>query len=441
MGNFSRRAVSLCHAPLARGRGALRWQRAARRPSRARTALHDRRGRRGRPPLARPAFALWGDHALAAEQETWPIEGTALALRLRRVDAAERVGRRDRRKAPWWALGIAAAVHAVLLIIAFALPPTPIALAYRANTSIADPPRQWAVSAWSHGAWPGATRQPIPAAKAGRSPARPAKGRAHRAARRRKATTSLGLRHRRRPVAVPDATAVARALVQKLTLSTGTDAALASVFGQKDALGADPTAALRGLSGSPLAEGYGLSGLALQGAGRGGGGTGAGAIKTSLRTTGGGTGYGVTCGSGYLRGGRRARARGLRGGCALGSIYGSGYIGSNGMDGPPIVVACSRGTSGRGCVPLQGNLDKELVRRVVRQHINEIRYCYQRELSLVPSLAGRVVVKFVIGAGDRVTSSRLSSPRSATPTSSAASCTPCGAGSFRDAATAGATSS
>jgi TonB family protein len=49
-----------------------------------------------------------------------------------------------------------------------------------------------------------------------------------------------------------------------------------------------------------------------------------------------------------------------------------------------------------------GGLDKELIRRVVRSHSAEIRYCYELALSREPELAGRVMTRFVIAADGAV---------------------------------------
>lgn len=46
-----------------------------------------------------------------------------------------------------------------------------------------------------------------------------------------------------------------------------------------------------------------------------------------------------------------------------------------------------------------GSLDKSLIDAVIKRHMSEIRYLYQRELIKNPSLSGEIVVKFVI-AGD-----------------------------------------
>ncbi|MEM7154143.1 MAG: AgmX/PglI C-terminal domain-containing protein [Myxococcota bacterium] len=46
---------------------------------------------------------------------------------------------------------------------------------------------------------------------------------------------------------------------------------------------------------------------------------------------------------------------------------------------------------------VEGELFPDIVRRIVRAHINEIRYCYNQGLQQHPTLEGRVVVQFVIG--------------------------------------------
>jgi TonB family protein len=49
-----------------------------------------------------------------------------------------------------------------------------------------------------------------------------------------------------------------------------------------------------------------------------------------------------------------------------------------------------------------GALDMETVRRIVRQHNNETKYCYEKQLITRPDLAGRVTVKFTIGGSGAV---------------------------------------
>jgi hypothetical protein len=45
---------------------------------------------------------------------------------------------------------------------------------------------------------------------------------------------------------------------------------------------------------------------------------------------------------------------------------------------------------------VSGDIDKEVIRRIVRQHLNEVRSCYNQALSRNPNLEGRVVVQFTI---------------------------------------------
>jgi TonB family protein len=52
---------------------------------------------------------------------------------------------------------------------------------------------------------------------------------------------------------------------------------------------------------------------------------------------------------------------------------------------------------------VHGKLDKDIVRRIVRAHINEIRHCYNKALVDDPAEKGRVVVRFTIDATGHVT--------------------------------------
>ncbi len=58
---------------------------------------------------------------------------------------------------------------------------------------------------------------------------------------------------------------------------------------------------------------------------------------------------------------------------------------------------------------VDGYLDRETIRRVMRQHRREIRDCYQRELQRNPDLAGRVVVFFTIDPAGSVAQARIES--------------------------------
>jgi len=62
----------------------------------------------------------------------------------------------------------------------------------------------------------------------------------------------------------------------------------------------------------------------------------------------------------------------------------------------PTVVICGRHEDGTSCVVSEGGLDKALIRRYIRRHLDEVRYCYEKELLATPGLAGTVVAEFVI---------------------------------------------
>jgi pSer/pThr/pTyr-binding forkhead associated (FHA) protein len=151
-----------------------------------------------------------------------------------------------------------------------------------------------------------------------------------------------------------------------LRASTGAWNSPTSPFGRDTALGNDPMSALGALMGDQIGENFGFGGLGLRGTGRGGGGTGEGTIGLgNLGTIGHGGGGGD--GNGYGRGaggfsGRTARVPRIRAGNA----------------------------------DVRGSLSKEVIRRVIQRHINEVRFCYEQQLNQRPDLAGRVVVQFVI---------------------------------------------
>jgi TonB family protein len=162
-----------------------------------------------------------------------------------------------------------------------------------------------------------------------------------------------------------------------LQQTTGAWNSPTSPFGRDTALGADPMSALGALMGDQIGENFGFGGLGLRGTGRGGGGTGEGTIGLgNLGTIGHGGGGGD--GSGYGRGaggfsGRSARVPRIR----------------------------------QGAADVRGSLSKEVIRRVIRRHINEVRFCYEQELNSRPDLGGRVTVSFIISSSGAVQSSTV----------------------------------
>lgn len=116
--------------------------------------------------------------------------------------------------------------------------------------------------------------------------------------------------------------------------------------------------ALGSLQGSSEGSNYGFGGLGLRGTGRGGGGTGEGTI-------------------------------------GLGNL---GTIGGGSNNAPRIVMARPQVSAG---------LSSEIVRRVVRRHVSELRQCYEPELSNDADLEGRLVLEMVIDPQGRVSSASV----------------------------------
>ena len=57
-----------------------------------------------------------------------------------------------------------------------------------------------------------------------------------------------------------------------------------------------------------------------------------------------------------------------------------------------------------GSAEIKGSLDKTVIQRVIRRHVNRIRHCYEKNLQVSPSLAGKITVRMVIGIDGKVTS-------------------------------------
>ncbi len=60
-----------------------------------------------------------------------------------------------------------------------------------------------------------------------------------------------------------------------------------------------------------------------------------------------------------------------------------------------------------GGVVIVDGFDRDLIRQVVHAHRAQVRYCYERELQRVPSLAGKVGVRFVISPDGTVRSAQV----------------------------------
>ena len=151
----------------------------------------------------------------------------------------------------------------------------------------------------------------------------------------------------------------------------------AHLFGTEGALGNQAEDNMGKLMGDSVGPGYGIGGLGPLGTGRGGGGTGDGIGVGPLGTISDGCCGGR--GKGYAR---MARLRDLKK---------DHYV-------PPVRLKKPE---------VQGCLSKSIIRRIVRRHLNEVKYCYTRELQMKRDLYGRLVVKFTIASTGQVVASTI----------------------------------
>jgi len=151
-----------------------------------------------------------------------------------------------------------------------------------------------------------------------------------------------------------------------------------SPYGADRALGMDIASAYGALTGDQVGANFGFNGLGMVGTGRGGGGDGRGTYgQGRLGTIGGGAGTGS------------------------GNGYGDGVADLSGTLHPHVPVVRA------GTADVHGALSAEVIRRTIRRHVNEVRFCYEQELGSRPDLAGRVTVSFIIGQSGAVQSSAM----------------------------------
>lgn len=167
-------------------------------------------------------------------------------------------------------------------------------------------------------------------------------------------------------------------------------------------VGSDDEDVWGGLVGTEVGEAFGAGGLGLVGTGVGGGGTGPGYGEALSMTQAaaelGNLGSGLS-GTGRGGGGTGEGTIGLGNtgliGKGSGGGSGSGYGrgGGEGFGGRGVRVPRVRQAKAR----VSGSLDKDVIRRIVRAHLNEVRSCYLHGLGRDPSLRGRVSVQWSIG--------------------------------------------
>jgi len=166
----------------------------------------------------------------------------------------------------------------------------------------------------------------------------------------------------------PNSKDQARLIAQKIFGGKGPNG-VATLFGT-NGLGGALQAALGGIKGTTVGDAGGVLGMGLKGSGGGGGGT------------------GNTLGIGSVG------TKGVAGG--QGS-YGTG-VGLGGKKSADIAIAASE-------PEITGSIDRELIRRVVRSHLDQLKYCYEVQLTKNPKLSGKVAVKWVVTEQGTVSSS------------------------------------
>jgi TonB family protein len=132
---------------------------------------------------------------------------------------------------------------------------------------------------------------------------------------------------------------------------------------------------------------------------------------------------GTQVGSAWGAGGIDSVGTGQGGGGTGDRILGVGHLNTFGGKGGPCggsrcdLVVGRLDTHRRAAVPdiipgvadVRGSLDKEIIRRIIHRHLNEVRFCYEEQLAHQPHLGGRVGVQFTISGRGQVITSVLQS--------------------------------
>ena len=176
----------------------------------------------------------------------------------------------------------------------------------------------------------------------------------------------------------PNSKDQARLIAQRIFGGKG-NAGIATLFGRAG-LGGSLQAAMGHMTGSTVGDAGGVLGMGLKGSGGGGGGT------------------GNTIGIGAVG------TRGVAGGEGK---YGTG-IGMGKKASADISITNSD-------PEVTGSMDPELIRRVVRSHHDQLKYCYDNALTKNPKLTGKVSVRWIITEGGTVASSNVVNTTTNTP--------------------------
>lgn len=176
----------------------------------------------------------------------------------------------------------------------------------------------------------------------------------------------------------PNSKDQARLLAQRIFGGKGNQG-IATLFGRAG-LGGSLQAAMGNMTGATVGDAGGVLGMGVRGSGGGGGGT------------------GNTIGIGAVG------TRGVAGGEGK---YGTG-IGMGKKTSADIAITNSD-------PEVTGSMDPELIRRVVRSHHDQLKYCYDNALTKNPKLTGKVAVRWIITEAGTVASSNVVSTSTGTP--------------------------
>jgi hypothetical protein len=176
----------------------------------------------------------------------------------------------------------------------------------------------------------------------------------------------------------PNSKDQARLIAQRIFGGKG-NAGIATLFGRAG-LGGSLQAAMGHMTGSTVGDAGGVLGMGVKGSGGGGGGT------------------GNTIGIGAVG------TRGVAGGEGK---YGTG-IGMGKKSSADISITNSD-------PEVTGSMDPELIRRVVRSHHDQLKYCYDNALTKNPKLTGKVSVRWIIREDGTVASSNVTTTTTGTP--------------------------
>lgn len=151
-----------------------------------------------------------------------------------------------------------------------------------------------------------------------------------------------------------------------------------SIFGDSAAsTGYDAFSAIGNVSGAGPGASYGTGGLGRYGGGIGGGG----------RSMSGGFGSGAIA---------------VRGRASGDNTVGQDQLAVRDREARTPEVAV-------GDPEIRGQLDREIIQRVVREHRREIRACYEQELQRLPELEGQILVRWLISPDGAVAAASIES--------------------------------